>query len=135
MVCSVVGLIGLIAIILLIVWHNYHKPGKRSHKHQPCVLQQKSNNENEETFSRYRNKLYERDKGSGSTRSRENIKRSSTELIEIDIDLEKYEKSPYRRLPGDSNNDAKQNTPPKKMPNKKDINIEISRTMGSDRVV
>jgi hypothetical protein len=116
------GLLGLIAIGFLICWHNRRQ--KQLRRCEMAAQEQKSNNENEENLRRYRNPLFETDKGGGTG------KRPSAEMI----DLEKYEKSPARRIilhnENDNNdyNDSKQNTP-MKMTKKKDCNIEISRTL------
>ena len=118
------GLAGLIAIGFIVCWHNRRQ--KELRRCEMAEHEQKSNNENEENLRRYRNPLFETDKGGGTG------KQASTEMIEID--LEKYEKSPARRIilhnENDNNdyNDSKQNTP-MKMTKKKDINIEISRTL------
>ena len=131
LVCSIMGFLGLVAIILIIVWHNRRRR-RRTHRHEPQRLEHKSNNENEDNLRRYRNPLFLTDKGGGT--GTETLKTTSTELIEID--LEKYEKSP-RRIVGrtDSTNESKQNTPPIKTRKKKDINIEIQRTLSTDREV
>ena len=128
LLCSVLGLVGLVSILLLIIWH--HKMlNKRTRKHRSHLLmEQKSNNEPQEEVTRFRNPLFETDKGGGTG----NNKDVSTELIEIELDIEKYEKSPKRVIRTsnkDTNNDSKQNTPQLKMPKKKNINVEISRTM------
>ena len=123
-VCSAMGLVGLLSVIALIIWHK-RKRHKRLNRHDTQRLEQKSNNENEETLRRYRNPLFDTDKGGG--------KSASTELLEIDI--EKYEKSP-RRVIGRTDSDPKNNTPLfKSNKKKKDINIEISRTLTSDHEV
>lgn len=94
---------------------------------------QKTNNENEENIRRYKNPLFGTDKGGGPAK---NV--SATELR--DIDWEKYEKSPHRRSQNESPtdfNDFRENTPPPKTANKKNINveIEISRTLAAEREV
>ena len=134
LICSIMGIIGLVAIVIMIICHNRRRRKRNAQqRHKQLSIEQKSNNENEENLRRYRNPLFETDKGGGT------VKSTSTELIEID--LEKYEKSPRRSLgnksPGNpsSANDSKQNTPQLKTPKKKDINIEISRTLMSDREV
>ncbi len=81
------------------------------------------------TLTRYKNPLFETDKGGGTHK----CSPTATELLELDI--EKFDKSPTRRLLThsyksniESNNDSKQNTPQLKMPKIKDINVELSRT-------
>ena len=131
LVCSIIGLVGLLAIIVMIVlWHNrWHH--RRVPVDEPLTAEHKTNNETDTTsLRRYRNPLFETDKGGGTPKS------PSTELIEIEIDIEKYEKSP-RKVIGrkDSTNENKpQNTPMLKNTRKpKDINIQLSRTRSADR--
>ncbi len=52
-----------------------------------------------------------------------NFPSPATELLEIDI--EKYEKSPKRK--SSKHNDSSHHSPKLKMPRKKDINIEIDK--------
>lgn len=95
---------------------------------QNFSIDQKTNNENVDNLRRYRNPLFETDKGGGTNKS------SSTDAQ--DIDIEKYEKSPRRIARStNSSNDMKLNTPPAKNANVKDINIEISRTLAAEREV
>ena len=72
-------------------------------------------------MKRYKNVLFERDK---ETR----MKRSSTELVEFDLNVEVYEKSsPERRVSDEHLNDSMKNTPVPKTSNVKNINVEISK--------
>ncbi|CAH1791312.1 unnamed protein product, partial [Owenia fusiformis] len=129
LLCSIMGILGLIAIIIIILYHNRRRR-KRPHRERGVHIRiEEQNNklenvENEENLRRYRNPLFGTDKGGGT------LKQSSQELIEID--LEKYEKSPCRRALGqkDTNNDASKNNPPMKLPRTpKNINVELSRTL------
>ncbi len=121
-VCSIMGFLGLLCIVFMVAWHNRQQRRPPYH-HETQPLEQKTNNENEENIRRYRNPLFDTDRGGGTVKSTCN-----TELIEIQLDIEKYEKSP-RRSPGssESNNDSKQNKCSSKTVKPKNINIEIEQ--------
>ena len=139
LVCSVLGFIGLLLILLLVLCHYRHLAGSsRSCHHQSSYRRHsfppdmKTNNENEDNQRRYRNSLFDSDKGGGSPSPTSSIidqKSPETELLEFD--LEKYEKSPQqhggssKRL--DRRNDTRTNNSPLKHIKKKNINIELSR--------
>jgi hypothetical protein len=112
-----------------VICHNRRRKAFAQKKEAQQYVAQKTNNENEENIRRYKNPLFETDKGGGTR------KVSLTELHEIDI--EKYEKtnqSPQKLLfrsesPSDSNNDWKMASAlAEKTTKKKDINIELSRS-------
>ncbi|XP_013414285.1 protein jagged-1b isoform X2 [Lingula anatina] len=136
-ICSIIGLMGIVAIIVLIVWHRRRKQ-KRAHKNSSSTSTEFRNNETnleiEDNLRRYRNPLFETDKGGGTTSGT-----NTTELIEYN--LEKYEKSPRRGghsyLHKDHNTDSSSSfpeDPPLKKPiRKKESNIEISRTLNRGR--
>uniref|UniRef100_A0A0L8GNU4 EGF-like domain-containing protein n=1 Tax=Octopus bimaculoides TaxID=37653 RepID=A0A0L8GNU4_OCTBM len=129
--CAVVGLLGLISIILLIFWYRRRWTSKRARRMERAI-HQKTNNENEEALTHFQRKsLFDIDKGGGGGGGTSNF--LTTEFNEIGI--EKYEKvsAPKRLLPtrADSYEKLKQKTPLRKMTKKKDINIEISRTLAA----
>ena len=99
-------------------------------------LEHKTNNDPEnEGGKKYRNPLFEGNKSTGEYTNNggqnndnnsveSNRPTSTTELLEIDI--EKYEKSPRSRQ-SSRDNDSKHNKPRIKTPKKKNINVELSR--------
>ena len=115
-------------LLLLVYWHLRHR---RQHTffHESQPLDHKTNNESEQGIRRYRNTLYDTDKGGGGPSCQAHCSTKSDACTELlDIDLEKYEKSPKSfSTKEDRFNEAKQqNTPPEKSTyRKKDINIEI----------
>ncbi|XP_064600471.1 protein jagged-1-like isoform X2 [Liolophura sinensis] len=127
LICSLIGLIGLLAIILTILMHNRQRRKCRARRMEAEYTQQKTNNQNEENLRRYKNPLFETDKGGGT--SSPNDVRDSVEFF--DIDLQKYEKSPQRTNVErtELSNDWTERSLPTKSVRKKDINIEISRTL------
>jgi hypothetical protein len=119
-------IIGIVAIVCILVWHYRHL--NPPHRHTQLLRQKSFNNDpveqEKEILTRYRNPLFETDKGGGTGDSSP----KSPELIEIDI--EKYEKSPTRILSRAQleTNDSLRNTPSSKMPKIKNINVQLSRT-------
>ena len=132
-VCSLMGLVGLTAILCLVVCHCRHQHRAHSRRHSYShqgARRSKSNNDCDDDFPRYRNSLFDTDKGGGtSSSSPTEMKQSATELLEIsEIDIEKYEKSP-RHLDSraETKNYSDQNRSPPKTVNK-DINVQLSQT-------
>ncbi|KAK2169632.1 hypothetical protein LSH36_8g06022 [Paralvinella palmiformis] len=126
LVCSVLILVGVLAIVCLILWHQ--RQLRQSHRHHSQLLRQKNFNndsaeQEKETLTRFRNPLFETDKGGGTGDSSP----KSPELIQIDI--EKYEKSPARAFGAAEleTNDSLRNTSTSKLLKIKDINVELSR--------
>ena len=123
------ALVGVLAIVCLVLWH--HRQIRHSHRHLQLLRQKNFNNETEpekETLTRFRNPLFETDKGGGTGDSHQ----KSPELIQIDI--EKYEKSPARMFSRAEleTNDSLRNPSTSKMLKIKDINVELSRQRRQD---
>ncbi|GAB1604635.1 protein jagged-1b-like [Argonauta hians] len=129
--CSVVGLLAVISIILLILWYTRRRKSKRARRMEHAI-HQKTNNENEEALTYFQRKsLFDMDKRGGTSNF------LTTEFNEIGI--EKYEKvsAPKRLLPtrADSYEKLRQKPAVRKVAKKKDINIEISRTLAASGCV
>ncbi len=139
-VCSAVGLSGLCCILCVVMWHTYRTARHRhhtSHQHNCCPpetqpLDHRSSNG---CSKKYRNPLFETQKpkevrannGGASLESpgEETRPTSTTELLELDI--EKYEKSPRTRQVA-KDNDCKNHKSSNKQNKEKNINVEISRS-------
>lgn len=116
-VCSAIGLAGILAIALLVVFHILQRRKLKRSKAHAQYIEQRTNNENEETLRRYRNPLF-----ANTTKSVDNKKQSKLEQ-----ELENIEKSPMHTVSNtDSVNESKTISPPKTKT--KDINIELSRS-------
>ncbi|KAK7103541.1 hypothetical protein V1264_018417 [Littorina saxatilis] len=142
-VCSMMGVLGVVSIVLLVLWHNRQKNTHRKHLQSLYFSDQKTNNENEENLRRYKNPLFDTDKGGGGGGTSKNV---PTQELQ-DYDADKYEKSP-RRQPGvlasrtsrtDSPsggdfNDYRECTPPFKTAHKKNINLQLDHHGNRARV-
>ena len=127
-VCSVVGFLGLVLLLVVVIWHN-RLMLRKARRHQPHLLaQQRTNNEPEEQHhvTRYRNPLFDTDKGGGSLEEASKVSDITTELLEIDI--EKYEKSPKKMNSVRNDNVQRPHSSHMKPTRVKDTNIEVSRT-------
>ena len=146
LLCSSLGLVGLLAILLLVVFHNRQLRRTAAH-HRLHLLRTptttKSNNQSQTSgppITRFRNPLFDTDKGGGTSGGGDATTAASDLIdLDLDVDLEKYEKSP-RRYAGlikgskDSNlRESKSNVPSlKKLPmKKKETNVELQRTRQS----
>jgi len=106
-----------LAIALLVVFHIRQKRKLERSKAHAQYIEQRTNNENEETLRRYKNPLF-----ANTTKSVDNKKQSKLEQ-----ELENIEKSPIHTVSNtDSVNESTTISPPKTK--KKDINIELSRS-------
>ena len=127
LVCSVLGFLGLIVILFLIVWHNRQLLHKLRNSQPHLLERQRTNNESDTHITRYRNPLFETDKGGGGGTDDSPL---TAELLEIN--LEKYENSPRRIYGGHMGSfhgsSKQQNVSNLNRARVKDINIEISRT-------
>ena len=122
-VCATLILLGICVILLLVVYCYRKHSNMFNGRHQPCPLNQKANNTvTEPVMKRYKNVLSERDKKS-------HMKRSSIELIEINVDLQKYGKNSLeRQLSDEYMNDSTKNKHVPKKANVKYFNVEISKS-------
>ena len=126
-VCSVVGLFGILSILCVVMWHAHRatsqhpRPRRNRSIHETQPLEHKTNNDLDSGGGgggkKYRNPLFEDGKPTEECNSEGhnndsggegNRPTSTTELLEIDI--EKYEKSPRTRQ-SSRDNDYKHNKP------------------------
>ena len=137
------GALGILCIVLLVVWHNRQKSTHRKHLQELYFSDQKTNNENQENLRRYRNPLFDTDKGGGGGGGGGGTSKNVPTQELQDYDVDKYEKSP-RRQPvlssrtdspsaGDFN-DYRECTPPFKTAHKKDINVQLDHHVHRSRV-
>lgn len=125
--CSVITILGVTCVVLLIVWHRRVQRRRRNLREEYLAsTQTAANNENQDNIRRYRNPLF------SSSDKRGIPKPVPTEELH-DIDMEKYDKNPRRYLAhADSSpdlNDIQEYRPQPKKNNKKDINIQLSRSL------
>lgn len=139
--CSIIGLLGLIAVLLLFLWHCQKKKVINKLKLAAQFARDNTTNENKnnnKNLRRYRNPLYETDKGGGTHRQIQplELRTGSTDRYERESD--KYMGSPTRLLAHEhgSSNEWTDNVGSPCKTKKKDINVELhktrSRTRGRD---
>ena len=131
LICSLFGLVAGVALVLIVMWHR-----KRQHiidqwKRAAEFTNEKANNDNIENFQnlrRYRNPLYEKDKGPGTSNIRPIEILDPDKYHELDSDC--HDRSPTRLLWQedfmDAGNDWLPNVPEKTKI--KDINIELNKS-------
>ena len=130
----------MIAILLLFLWHCQKKKVINKLKLAAQFARDNTTNENKnnnKNLRRYRNPLYETDKGGGTTRQQiQPLELHSSDRYEIDSD--KYNGSPTRLLAHEhsTSNEWTDNFGSPCKTKVKDINVELhktrSRTRGRD---
>ena len=124
---------------MLILWHCQKKKVISNLKLAAQFARDNTNNENKNNIKnlrRYRNPLYERDKGGGTGRQIQPLELHNSDRYEIDSD--KYMGSPTRLLANEhsTSNEWTDNTGSPCKTKVKDINVELhktrSRTRGRD---
>ncbi|XP_055880316.1 protein jagged-1-like [Biomphalaria glabrata] len=126
--CSVIAVLGVACVGILIIWHRRVQRRRRHLRDEYLAsTQTAANNENQDNIRRYRNPIF------SSSDKRGIPKAVPTEELH-DIDMEKYDKNPRRFLAQDESsspdlNDIQEYRPQPKKNNKKDINIQLSRSL------
>ena len=135
--CSIIGLLGLIAVLLLFLYHCQKKKVITNLKLAAQFARDNTNNENKNNINknlrRYRNPLYERDKGAGTFRQIQPLELHHSDRYERDTD--KYMGSPTRLLAKEysSSNEWTDNTGSPCKTKVKDINVELNKTRSRTR--
>lgn len=125
--CTVIALLGAACVAVIVFWHcRVLQRRRRLRDEYLASTQTTANNENQDNIRRYRNSLF----SSGDKRGIP--KAVPTEEVNDDH-MEKFDKSPGRyRAQDDSSpdlNDIQGYRPQPKKNNKKDINIQLSRSL------
>lgn len=125
--CSIIAALGVACIIILVIWHRRVQRRRRALRDEYLTsTQTAANNENQDNIRRYRNPLF------SSSDKRGIPKAVPTEELN-DIDVDKYDKNPRRQMTqADSSpdlNDIQEYRSQPKKNNKKDINIQLSRSL------